>query len=483
MTLALMTAAPLASALLLVLIGSRAGRAVAATVGFGGLVLALGASAAIGQAFVAGKSSLVAEIGPWIPIRGASLALAVDSRVVPFLIAACAIGAIIGLCAVVTLRRDPRAARFFIALDLLVGSLLLVLAARDLVLLLAGWVLAGVATYLLLAHERDRPEASAAASRAFVLARGSDAVLTVALLALLAQLQTVDLAQIGARLDATTPVRSADSILAASLLVVIAALVRAAQVPFHSWLPDRTHAPAVSVAATWALASLAGPFLFMRLGALLDPEALVLAVVVGMVSAVFAVLAAIGGRDRERWLTTAQLGLVIVALGVGSPLLLPLVIGTAVTRGAVALIVSRTPRVARVVSLGGLLAVAAIVASASPSLPLVVGAVVIALLAVTDAVRDIVGESPALAPAARAAVVLRAIDGRIEPWIVARLNVAAKVVDQGGDLAIAGPTELLIRACVRVGDVVDRFQRSTVWAHEALLLAAAAAIVVYWIVR
>jgi hypothetical protein len=132
----------------------------------------------------------------------------------------------------------------------------------------------------------------------------------------------------------------------------------------------------------------------------------------------------------------------------------------------------------------GLLAIAAVLASESPAEPFLVGVIVVALLTGVDVFHGLIGDrSRALALAARPASALRAIDRRVEPWIVSPFRVAARLVEQGGELAIAAPTEALVRACARAGEAALRFQRSSVWAQEALLLAAAGAIVAYWIVR
>ena len=486
MTLALMTAVPLAAALLLVIVGARVTRGVSTIVGAGALVIALGAASAIAQAFAAGKISLIAELGPWLPIRGASIAFVVDQHTVPLALATTAIAAGIGIFSAVSLRHDRAAVRFFIALDLLVASLVIVLAARDLVLMLAGWQGVGVSTYLLLAHERDRPEASAGAERAFVLGRAGDAALVVAALAVLALFQTVDLEQIDGRLAASAPARPVEGLLAASVLVVIAALIRAGQMPFHGSLPDRSESHPASIAAIHGLATTGGAFLILRLAAVLDPSALVAAATVGIASSILAMLSAMGERRvaRERWFTVAQLGIVIAACGLGSPAVGPLVIGSSLTRGAVALLADRWPRPARLLSTVGIVAATVVLGGEYPAAPFLAGVITVALLAVVDAVLDLGGDRIGVrAPSVRLGTAVERAFGLLERSIGLAFRLAATVVERGGSQAIALTEEVLVRAALRLGARVDRLQRSSVWAHEALVLAAAAVIVVYWIVR
>jgi len=482
MTLALMIAVPLATALLLVMVGQRMGRTASAIAGAGSLVIALGAAAAIGQAVAAGKTSLVAELGPWLPIRGAAVAFTVDARTLPLLLATLAIATAVGLYAAVTFRRDPRAMRFFIALDLLVASLVVVVAARDLLLLLAGSQGVGISVYLLLAHESHRPELALSAARAFVVARAGDAALLIGVLAAFALFQTVDLEQIGGRLAASSPARPAESLLAASVLIVLSALVRAGQVPFHSWLPDRSQSHPAAMAATHGLAAAAGAFLFIRLASVLDPSAMLAASGVGVASAIVAMAAAIGGRriSHERWCTVAQLGIVIAASGLGSPSLVPLVIGMSAVRSAAPLVDDRWPRLARVISAVAVVAGAVVVVGEAPPTLFLVGIAVVALLAVADAALALAGDrSLALWPRIGADPAAGSFGRSVD----ASAGAAAMVIEQGGTQMLATIEASLVRAALRASDALAGLQRSSVWAHEALLLAAAVVIVVYWIVR
>jgi len=486
MTLALMTAVPIATALLLVVLGSRLGRSASATLGAGALVITLGAAGAVGQAFATGRTSLLAELGPWLPLRGAAIAFVVDPGSVWLLLAIAAIGAALGIYAAVRLRRDPTVVRFFIALDVLVSSVLVVLMARDLILLLAGWQAVGVAAYLLIAQDRGRSDAAAGASRAFVLARASDAALVIAVLGMLALFQTVDLAQITGRLAASAPARPAEGLLVSSALIVIAALVRAGQVPFQAWLPDRSQTNLASLAAVHGLATIAGGFLLLRLAPVVDPQALVAGAAVGIASAIVGLLAVLADRRSPsfRWFTVAQLGVLTATCALGSPSVGVIVIGSSIVRIFAATLADRWPSVARLVSAIGVLVAAVALGLGSPPTPLLAGVVAVAVLAGMDALLDLAGARvPSLGPAVR----LRAVVGRtftsLEALTAQLLRMTATLIERGGEQAGGTIERALVRGTGRVSWAVDRFHRSSVWAHEALLLAAALVIVVYWIVR
>lgn len=486
MTLALLVGTPLAVALLLVVVGARIGRGSAGIVGTGAIVVAFASVTAVAQAIAAGKTEIVAELGQWLPIRGADSALRVDPSTLPLLLAVTAIATLIGIWAAASLRRDAGAARFFIALDLLAAALLVVLMARDLILLVAGWQMVGVSAYLLIAQERQRPEAAFASARAFVVARMADVALLVAVCALLALFQTVDIDQLAARLATTRLAPTAENgLLAASALIVIAALARAAQLPFQSWLPDRTQAPAPSVAAVHALVTMTGAILLIRLSPLLHAGALSGAATVGLASSALAMLAAMTGRpaSRERWLTIAQLGIVIAACGLGPASTIFIVMAASVSRAATALVAGPAPWLARVVSLLGLVTTSSVLLAGAAPNPFNVGLVTVIVLAVIEAWLDLRrGAAVASESIGRAAAAVRVLDVADES-IRALFGGVAKLMEQGGEQGLGAVADALVHIARRASVAAGSLQRATVWTHESLLLATAVAVVVYWIAR
>src|SRR6266851_1102869 len=195
MTLLLVVALPFSGAAALAILGRRAGRRLAGTILVGGLMTAFGAALAIAQAFAAGKTSLVAELGVWLPLRGADLTLSVVPATVPLLVGFTALAALVALSSIGSLG-DGDAARFGAAFGLTVGGALLVVVASNLMLLFAGWELVAAGVYLLVAQRRDRPAAAAAGVRSFVVARVGDTALLLAALALLATYRSTDLGEI-----------------------------------------------------------------------------------------------------------------------------------------------------------------------------------------------------------------------------------------------------------------------------------------------
>src|SRR5207245_7982115 len=130
---------------------------------------------------------------PWLPVRGADLALRVDPLTVPLVLMVTGVSTLICLYSIDYLGRDRGAQRYFAALDLFVFAMLLIVVASNLLLLFAGWELVGLCSYLLIAHWRDRPAAAAAGVKAFVVNRVGDAAVLVAIFIFFATFRRVSI--------------------------------------------------------------------------------------------------------------------------------------------------------------------------------------------------------------------------------------------------------------------------------------------------
>ena len=325
MTLAILVALPLAGAAIVAVLGGLVGRRAAGIVGTGSIALSFGAAVALAQAFAAGKTQLVAEIGPWLPIRGADLTLVITPATVPLVIMVTGVSTLIALYSIGYLGHDAGVRRYFAAIDLFVFAMLLIVVASNLVLLFAGWELVGLCSYLLIAHWRERPAAAAAGVKAFVVNRVGDAAFLIGIFMFLGLVNTVDLAEIARRVQPALrqlTVEANAQLLAASVLLLIGALAKSAQLPLHVWLPDAMEGPTpVSALIHAATMVTAGVVLLVRLGSVLHPDVMFAAAVIGAVTALFAAIVALAQIDHKRvlaWSTISQIGLMFVGAGVGA---------------------------------------------------------------------------------------------------------------------------------------------------------------------
>lgn len=319
MTLVLVVAIPLGAAVAIALVGGRLGRRTLGIATTMALALSFGAGLSM-IATLRDRPSIGAFVAPWLPLTGADLALVVDSSMLAVALAITGVSALIALYSIDYLANDRGLQRYFAAFALLVGGILLVVLASNLLLLVAGWELAGVAAYLLVGHHRDGVPAAGAAVKVFLTERVGDAALLAGTFLLLNEFHTVDLAQLsGAAIEHGSAAGGVPAV--ASVLLLIGALAKSAQAPLHGWLPESTEANTPVSALLQTVAVTGGVVLLMRLRSILVPDVLQAAAIIGGVTAFGAALVAIAQRDVRRvlaWSTISQVGLMFVAAGLGA---------------------------------------------------------------------------------------------------------------------------------------------------------------------
>lgn len=321
MTLVLLPALPIAGAVLIAVLGGRLGRRTTGAVGTVAIALAFGAALSM-VASVADRPRLEAQLGPWLPLPGADLTLVLEGAGLALALMVTGVSTLIALYSIGYLPPGPGAQRYFVALDLFVAAMLLVVLAGNLVLLFAGWELVGLCSYLLIGHERERPAAGAAAVKAFVVNRIGDAAFLIGIFLFAATAHTLSIGELRVAAIEHLGPETGTTFLIASALLLVGALAKSAQLPLHVWLPDAMEGPTpVSALIHAATMVTAGVVLLIRLRAILSPEVLGAASAIGATTAVVAAIVALGQRDLKRvlaWSTISQVGLMFVAAGLGA---------------------------------------------------------------------------------------------------------------------------------------------------------------------
>jgi NAD(P)H-quinone oxidoreductase subunit 5 len=184
-------------------------------------------------------------------------------------------------------------------------------------MLMLAWMLTSWLLHGLLTHYADRPEAQASARTKFVVSRLGDGMLGIALGAMVWSSGSWDLHQYLAW--AQTQGTSSWIV----LLLVLAALTKSAQVPFHLWLPETLEAPTPVSALMHAGIINAGGALLLRFAPVLvqDPFALLTLSAVGTLTAVLGALAMWSQVKAKRvlaWSTVSQMGFMMVQLGLAA---------------------------------------------------------------------------------------------------------------------------------------------------------------------
>ncbi|CAN5922597.1 NADH-quinone oxidoreductase subunit L [soil metagenome] len=279
---------------------------------------ALGSAAVASLAVTLGVAVWAAWTQPHLVLRwgsGLDLVLEVsDIARAPVVLVAFVALPIVGYAAA---HEDERGlARMVGLLVAFVGAMQLLLLAGDLLTLLIGWELVGAASWALIAHEW-RTAAPSGAAGAFNTTRFGDLGLFVAAGAAFAgtgSLAFGDLAGLNGGL--------AGAFVAG---VLLAALAKSAQVPFSPWLFSAMAGPTPASALLHSATMVAaGAYLLARLQPVLDTVAWFAptAIGVGLVTALAGGVVAAIQTDAKKLLaasTSAQYGLMIVAVGAGYP--------------------------------------------------------------------------------------------------------------------------------------------------------------------
>jgi NADH-quinone oxidoreductase subunit L len=217
---------------------------------------------------------------------------------------------------------DPGFGRFFAYLNLFVFSMLLLVLAGNFVLLMVGWAGVGLCSYLLIAFWFERPEAAAAGVKAFVVNAIGDAGLILASSLILLTFKSVDYTTVFMAAKTALPV-GGGTVTAITLLLLVAAVAKSAQLPLYTWLPDAMAGPTpVSALIHAATMVTAGVYLIARASPLftLAPFTMGLIAWIGAITALFAATIGLVKPNIKRVLaysTVSQLGYMFLAVGVG----------------------------------------------------------------------------------------------------------------------------------------------------------------------
>src|SRR5205823_516738 len=215
---------------------------------------------------------------------------------------------------------DDEERRYFAYMALFVFSMLLLVQGGNLLMLLAGWGLVGLSSYLLIGFWHERPSAVAAAKKAFVMNAAGDATMALAFFVLIAHNRTLEFAANFAHLGGFSS--TAINLIALGLLG--GAVAKSAQIPLHTWLPDAMEGPTpVSALIHAATMVTAGVYLIVRCHPVFEaaPKIQDVAAGLGAVTLLVAGLIALVQTDIKRviaYSTMSQIGYMFLGAGLGT---------------------------------------------------------------------------------------------------------------------------------------------------------------------
>ncbi len=216
------------------------------------------------------------------------------------------------------LHRERGFERFFFGMSLFLAGMLLIVLAGNAVLCFVGWELAGFSSWLLVAYAWERPTATGNALFVFVTNRIGDAGFLLAIALAVWSVGSLDWEDLtaGGKLDIVT-------VRLLSLGLLLAALVKSAQLPFTPWIARALEGPTPSSAVFYgSLMVHAGVYLLCRAQGLLVqvPDLMVLLTVGGVLTALYAGLCGLVQSDVKSALiysTVTQVGLMFACCGLG----------------------------------------------------------------------------------------------------------------------------------------------------------------------
>jgi NADH-quinone oxidoreductase subunit L len=257
----------------------------------------------------------------WTWLAGGSyrsgLEVLVDPLSVMMMLIVSGVGALIVAYSIGYMDGDPEERRYFAYMSLFVFSMLLLVQGGNLLLLLAGWGMVGLSSYLLIGYWHERPSAIAAAKKAFVMNAIGDATMALAFFLLIKKAGSLDFGILGGDYSSTTA-----NLVALGLLG--GAVAKSAQIPLQTWLPDAMEGPTpVSALIHAATMVTAGVYLIVRTHSIFEqaPTIADLAAGLGAGTLLLAGLIALVQVDIKRviaYSTMSQIGYMFLGAGVGA---------------------------------------------------------------------------------------------------------------------------------------------------------------------
>jgi NADH-quinone oxidoreductase subunit L len=308
-------------------VGSRSAELITTVLLFIAMILSWIAFASVGF----GQDARV-QVASWIAAGDLRIdwALRVDTLTAVMLVVVTTVSAFVHLYSIGYMAEDPYRPRFFAYLSLFTFAMLALVTSDNLVQLFFGWEGVGLMSYLLIGFWFHKPEANAAAIKAFVVNRVGDFGFALGIFAVFMMTNTVDFTTVFAQAPSLTGKTihflawDVDALTLICLLLFMGAMGKSAQFLLHTWLPDAMEGPTpVSALIHAATMVTAGVFMVARLSPLFElaPVAQTFVIVVGATTALFAATVGLVQNDIKRivaYSTCSQLGYMFVAMGVGA---------------------------------------------------------------------------------------------------------------------------------------------------------------------
>jgi NADH-quinone oxidoreductase subunit L len=257
-------------------------------------------------------------------------ALRIDSLTAVMLVVVTTVSGVVHLYSFGYMEEDPYKPRFFAYLSFFTFAMLMLVTADNLAQLFFGWEGVGLVSYLLIGFWFEKPEANAAAIKAFLVNRVGDFGFSLGIFAVFLLTGSIVFETIFAQAPSLVGKSfhylsfNVDALTLICLLLFMGAMGKSAQFLLHTWLPDAMEGPTpVSALIHAATMVTAGVFMVARLSPLFElaPYAKSFVLFIGATTAMFAATVGLVQNDIKRivaYSTCSQLGYMFVAMGSGA---------------------------------------------------------------------------------------------------------------------------------------------------------------------
>lgn len=212
--------------------------------------------------------------------------------------------------------------KYFSFLNLFVFSMLLLVMGGNFLIMFIGWEGVGLCSYLLIGFWYKNKEYTAAGNKAFIMNRIGDLGFLLALFWIIARAGSLNFQQVFS--SEALALFSTTDLTGITLLLLLGAVGKSAQLPLYTWLPDAMAGPTpVSALIHAATMVTAGIYLIARsnIWFTMSPTTQTVIQVIAVATLLLSASIALKQNDIKKVLaysTVSQLGFMFLALGVGA---------------------------------------------------------------------------------------------------------------------------------------------------------------------
>ncbi|MFB4161795.1 Na+/H+ antiporter subunit A [Geomicrobium sp. JSM 1781026] len=259
---------------------------------------------------------------PWVPTLGMDFSVFIDGWGLLFALLITGIGFLVVLYSIYYLdKNQEKIHNFYVYLLMFMGAMLGVVLSDNILVLYVFWELTSLSSMLLISYwfKREASIKGAQKSTLITVFGGFTMLAGIALLYLMTG--TLSIQEMIAGADGLT---TETFFLPAMLLILVGALTKSAQFPFHIWLPDAMEAPTpVSAYLHSATMVKAGIYLIARFTPFFGGTAEWFWILAsfGLFTLLYGSISAVRQKDLKSILaysTISQLGMIVSLLGIGS---------------------------------------------------------------------------------------------------------------------------------------------------------------------